>query len=91
MIISGNIEVVKSLDPSTHDQAETVLTYTCNTQNWAFSYPYDETQPSFAFTNNVDNITITCNYSGNSIDLDSDFILEIKMDWSQKAKHFIIF
>ena len=61
---NGTITVVKSLDPLTNDQAETILTYTCNIQNWAFSYPYDESQPSFAFTENVDNITIACNYSG---------------------------
>ena len=60
----GNIEIIKSLDPVTDDQAETVLTYTCSKQNWAFNYPYDESQPSFAFTNNIENITITCNYSG---------------------------
>ena len=69
-MILGTIKVVKSLDRATNDQAETVLTYTCNTPNWAFSYPYDESQPSFAFTNNLDNITIACNYSGKCLYLD---------------------
>ena len=58
------LTVVKSLDPLTNRQAETILMYTCLKQNWAFDYPYDESLPSFAFTNNVGNITITCNYSG---------------------------
>ena len=54
---------IKSLDPRTNDQAETILTYTCSQQGWAFNYPYDESQPSFAFTENVHEITITCKYS----------------------------
>ena len=48
----------------TANQAETILEYVCEKDNWAFAYPYDTTKPSFFFTNNVNNITITCNYSG---------------------------
>ena len=62
--IDGAMEVIKSFDETTNDQAETILRYTCSQPNWYFSYPYDENLPSFAFTNNVDNITITCHYSG---------------------------
>ena len=42
----------------------TTLYYYCPTPNWAFDYSYDESQPSFYFTKNVNNITITCNDQG---------------------------
>lgn len=60
---NGTIAVLKSLNRQTHQQAETKLTYTCDFPGWAFDYSYDETLPSFAYTTNIDNITITCNYS----------------------------
>ena len=53
----GTMTVIKSLDPTTNDQAETILTYTCSQPYWAFNYPYDESLPSFAFTVNIHNIT----------------------------------
>ena len=61
--LNANRTVVKSFDQDTNDQAETVLTYTCSQPGWAFNYPYDESKPSFAFTVNIHEITITCNYS----------------------------
>ena len=61
---AGTLTVIKTLDPDTNQQAETILKYECEKDNWAFAYPYDTTKPSFFFTNNVNNITITCNYSG---------------------------
>ena len=60
----GSLTVINSLDPETNQQAETVLTYACANQNWAFSYPTDESLPSYFFTKNVNNITMSCNYSG---------------------------
>ena len=42
----------------------TTMYYYCPTPNWAFDYSYDTTQPSFYFTKNVNNITITCNEEG---------------------------
>ena len=61
--LDAAITVVKSFDHDTNDQAETVLTYTCSQPGWAFNYPYDESKPSFAFTVNIHEITITCHYS----------------------------
>ena len=57
------LTVINSLDPATNQQAETILTYTCAKEKWAFDYPYDTSLPSFAFTKNINNITISCNYS----------------------------
>jgi hypothetical protein len=42
----------------------TQIYYHCPTPNWAFDYTYDETQPSFYFTKNVNNVTITCDEEG---------------------------
>ena len=61
---NGTITIVNSLDPLTNDQAETILKYACSESNWAFNYAYDESQPSFAYTDNIHEITISCNYSG---------------------------
>ena len=61
---NGTLTVIKSIDTDTNSQAETILTYTCDKDGWAFNYPYDENVLSFAFTTNIDEITITCNYSG---------------------------
>ena len=58
------MEVVKSLEPESNQQAETILKYSCVNRNWAFAYPTDGTLPSYFFTKNIDNITISCSYSG---------------------------
>ena len=42
----------------------TILYYYCPTPNWAFDYGYDTSLPSFYFTKNVNNLTITCNENG---------------------------
>ncbi len=42
----------------------TVYYYYCPLSNWAFDYTYDESQPSYFFTNNVNNMTITCDPEG---------------------------
>ena len=42
----------------------TKVVYECPSQNWAFDYEYDETLPSFYFTENINNMTITCNQQG---------------------------
>ena len=42
----------------------TKLNYMCNNQSWAFNYKTDPKLPSFYFTENINNITITCNKNG---------------------------
>ena len=42
----------------------TVFYYYCPLSNWAFDYSYDESLPSYIFTNNVNNMTITCDPEG---------------------------
>jgi hypothetical protein len=42
----------------------TKLNYFCNNDSWAFDYKTDPTKPSFYFTENISNITITCNKYG---------------------------
>jgi hypothetical protein len=42
----------------------TKLTYLCNNHSWAFNYKTDPNSPSFYFTENINNITITCNSKG---------------------------
>ena len=42
----------------------TQLTYYCSKFNWAFGYKYNLQVPSFAFTKNINNLTITCNGNG---------------------------
>ena len=43
---------------------DTKLKYYCLTNNWAFNYKTDAAADSFYFTNNINNITITCNKNG---------------------------
>jgi hypothetical protein len=43
---------------------DTKLRYYCAQNNWAFGYKTDPTAPSFYFTKNINNITITCNEKG---------------------------
>jgi hypothetical protein len=42
----------------------TKLRYYCSKFNWAFAYKTDPKAPSYAFTKNIDNMTITCNING---------------------------
>ena len=44
----------------------TKLSYVCNNASWAFNYKTDPKMPSFYFTENINNITITCNKYGYS-------------------------
>ena len=43
---------------------DTKLKYYCPDRNWAFNYKTDPKAPSYYFTNNLNNITITCNKNG---------------------------
>ena len=43
---------------------DTKLKYYCSKPNWAFNYNTDPAAPSFYFTKNINNLTITCNKNG---------------------------
>jgi hypothetical protein len=43
---------------------DTKLIYYCAKTNWAFNYKTDSNAPSYYFTNNINNMTITCNKNG---------------------------
>ncbi len=43
---------------------DTKLIYYCAKTNWAFNYKTDPNAPSYYFTNNINNMTITCNKNG---------------------------
>ena len=43
---------------------DTKLRYYCPDKNWAFDYKTDPNAPSYYFTKNVNNITMTCNKKG---------------------------
>jgi hypothetical protein len=50
--------------PQWNNVPDTKFNYYCLTNNWAFNYKTSPTAPSYYFTKNINNMTITCNKNG---------------------------